>query len=77
MRRTAPLLLVALAAIMGSGTARAADGGSATAQGRVTAVVVAPVSALALDDLDFGSVAADRPGGEVTVAPMTGETGVS
>ena len=46
----------ALAATLIASPALAASGQSATSQGQVAAVIVEPIMAVALNDLDFGSL---------------------
>lgn len=51
----------------------AATGQSVTAQGQAQAVIVAPIIAVALNDLDFGSLTSSRTAsGSVTVDPDSG-----
>ena len=60
-------LAACLAAI--STPALAASGQTATAQGQAVAVIVEPIVAISLNDLDFGSLTSSRTtGGSVTVS---------
>lgn len=69
MRRLIPALCLAA---MGT-PALAATGQSATAQGQAQAVIVNPIIAVALNDLDFGALTSSRTAsGSVTVNPDDG-----
>ena len=57
-----------LAVTVASSPALAASGQSATAQGQVAAVIVEPIMAVALNDLDFGSLTSSSTmSGSITV----------
>ncbi|MEI6643662.1 MAG: DUF4402 domain-containing protein [Novosphingobium sp.] len=68
-----PRLLLAASTAALAAPAMAASGQSATAQGQAEAVVVEPIVAVALNDLDFGSLTASATAsGSVTVDPGGG-----
>jgi spore coat protein U-like protein len=73
LRRLLPTAGPAAIAAALAAPAMAATGQSATAQGQAQAVVVEPVVAIALNDLDFGSLTASlTASGSVTVDPDGG-----
>ncbi len=67
-------LLAAFAAVIGT-PALAATGQSATALGQAQAVIVMPIIAVSLNDLDFGSLTSSRTAsGSITVGAEGGAT---
>ncbi|MBX9885293.1 MAG: DUF4402 domain-containing protein [Novosphingobium sp.] len=68
-------LLLALGVLSAAPQALAGSGQSATAQGQAQAVIVEPIVAVSLNDLDFGSLTASRTAsGAVTVGAEGGAT---
>jgi len=61
-----------VAFVLGAGHADHAFAQTATAQGRSTAVVVAPLTLVKVQDLDFGKIVPRPTAGTVTVDQMTG-----
>lgn len=69
------LCAFAIAGLAASVPADAASAEPASATGVARATVVTPLSAEAIDDLDFGMVAVSGASGRVVIAPMAGSAG--